>query len=109
MTDGHEEPLLVGSRGWSRILIPATFFSLGAESSVTLSTVTLAAAYYKDTLGDSIVAALITSHVSVQLVVMLAILVGIRDVLRNMATAYQDIIYHIAMLVFANLVACSSI
>lgn len=80
MTDGHEEPLLVGSRGWSRILIPATFFSLGAESSVTLSTVTLAAAYYKDTLGDSIVAALITSHVSVQLVVMLAILVAIRDV-----------------------------
>ena len=60
-----------------RALIQLTFLLLGAESSITLSTVTLAAAYFKDSLGDGIISALISAHCSALLIVMLLILVAL--------------------------------
>lgn len=53
----------------------ATFLLLGAESSVTLSTVCLAAAYFKDSLGAGVVGALITAHCSILLSVMSFLLI----------------------------------
>ena len=57
-----------------RLLVQATFLLLGAASSVTISTVALAASYFKDSLGDNVVSQFIMAHSSMLLVVMLSII-----------------------------------
>ena len=70
-----------------RRLVQLTFLLLGAASSITLSTVCLAAAYFKDLLGDGVVSRFIMAHTSVLLVVMLTVLFILPGKVRLVSTA----------------------
>ena len=76
----HDDPELArrlnAASKWEVRLVQCTFLLLGSASAVTLSTVCLAAAYFKDTLGDGVVSQFILAHTSVLLIVMVGVLAG---------------------------------
>ena len=61
----------------ARSLLSLTFISLGASSSITLSTLCLAVSYFSDDLGEGVVGALITCHCAAVLLVMSIVLVAL--------------------------------